>query len=147
MEELNKTLQSVRNSAPGYDHIPYAALKILPQDLKQRLLDDVNLQWMMHFVYKDWMEDELIPLPKHNAASEPKDFRPITKSTTCVKLMEKLIATRLTNFLEHRGALNKCQFGARPLEGLPTPYVKLLSAFILRRGRRKWSPISSRTIS
>ncbi|GFX73945.1 probable RNA-directed DNA polymerase from transposon BS [Trichonephila clavipes] len=67
---------------------------------KKELLDIFNLSWATGKLPKIWKLSTVIPILKPNKnASECKNYRPISLTSTLCKLMERIIHRRLMNWL------------------------------------------------
>ena len=115
MQEIKIALRQIKkSSSPGQDKIHYDILKHLHQKALQVLLDLYNLIWESGKIPADWKHSIVIPIYKPDKPkSDPKSYRPIALTSFLCKLMEKLIANRLTWYLESNNLLNNRQSGFR----------------------------------
>ncbi|KAF2358391.1 hypothetical protein FHG87_010843 [Trinorchestia longiramus] len=98
----------MRGTATGHDDIHNEHLKHMPDNYKT---------WLLQLYYKSlqsgmlptvWQSAIIIPLPKPNKPLTSVDsYRPISLLSCVQKLMERLIVSRLTFFLEQKGASGK----------------------------------------
>ena len=65
-----------------------------------------------------WRSANIVPIPKGALSSNPSDFRPISITSVLSKVFEKLIANRLSKYLERSGLACPNQFAYR--KGLGT---------------------------
>ena len=116
LEELERTInQTNLNKAAGEDRIPYEFLKHLGTKAKGMLLTLFNKCWKGDNLPRSWLTAILKPLLKPGKdAKLTKSYRPISLTSCMGKLLEKIVATRLSYILEQRGLLNDAQAGFRP---------------------------------
>jgi len=114
-EEDVKVLKKLkRKSAPGIDGINNKHIINLPETGLKIITAIANLSWNNHNVLEEWKIAQITMIGKkaediHN----PSNFRPISLTNTTIKLIEKLIKVRLSNFLEKNCILTKYQSGFR----------------------------------
>jgi hypothetical protein len=61
-----------------------------------------------------WKRAKVIPVPKPNKpGTDPNSYRPISLLSTLGKLFERILAARLTSFVNQRHLLPHTQFGFR----------------------------------
>lgn len=103
-----------KNSAPGEDRIAYEMLQQLPKRCQLVLLRLYNKIWSSGSVPADFKHSIILPLPKPNKNThDPSSYRPISLNSTVEKIMERLVADRLTYYLEKNSLLNNVQTGFR----------------------------------
>ena len=115
LEELrDATTRMKEDKAPGPDGIPNVALKVAIQEYPdmfrktmQKCLDDC--------VFPDiWKRQQLILLPKPGKPpGDPSSYRPICLLDTLGKLLERIINSRLLEYVEGEGGLADTQYGFR----------------------------------
>ena len=102
-------------SSPGHDGINNRALKALPPALITLLAAIFNtLITHCHFP-SSWKEAVVIGIPKPGKPlSDPSSFRPISLLPCLGKLYERILASRLKDYLFTNNLLINEQFGFRP---------------------------------
>lgn len=114
MAELVSVLDSLVDSSPGVDGIPYSFLKFAGSDTKQFYLDSINLFFVSGTIPEVWKTQIVIPILKPGKSpSDPSSYRPIALSSTLAKVTEHLIKNRLEWLVESKGLLASSQFGFR----------------------------------
>ena len=115
MEELERALKETdSNKAAGEDRIPYEFLTHLGPKAKLMLLTLYNKCWEGDELPRGWLSAVLKPLLKDGKdAKLTKSYRPISLTSCMGKLLEKIVAARLSYILEQRGLLNDAQAGFR----------------------------------
>ena len=100
--------------AAGEDDIPYELIKHLGKKARQFLLHLFNKCWSDGGIPNKWKTAIIKTLLKEG--KDPKDttsYRPISLTPCLGKLLEKIIADRLTYILESRGLISDGQAGFR----------------------------------
>lgn len=100
-EELNLAIATLNHSAPGPDSIHNIMLKNLTPEKKEELLSLYNNSWNTGFIPSTWKTAKIVPILKPgknpNMASS---YRPIALSNTMLKLLERMVLSRLIWILE-----------------------------------------------
>lgn len=113
MNELEETLKiQIKNSAPGPDNIPVAFIKHLPNETKSKLLQIYNKIWTEGTFPNIWSTAIVLPIPKANKDNKnPENFRPIALTCVMCKILEKIIAKRLTTYFRENQSISSSQCG------------------------------------
>ena len=74
-------------------------------------LDSFNRSLQEGYVPGEWKKACVTPLHKGGDPSNIKNYRPISLLSCPSKLFEKLVCSRLVNFLEREGHMGEQQFG------------------------------------
>ncbi|UYV83142.1 hypothetical protein LAZ67_22002409 [Cordylochernes scorpioides] len=119
MKELDYALENTDlNKTPGPDGIHGQMISNLGKNGKEILLDIFNNSWKTGKLPQDWKTATIIPIKKlDKSADDPKNYRPISLTSICCKLMEKIILRRLTYHLDTRNLLPEEQYGFRKGHG------------------------------
>ncbi|UYV67100.1 hypothetical protein LAZ67_4003893 [Cordylochernes scorpioides] len=119
MKELDYALENTDlNKTPGPDGIHGQMISNLGKNGKERLLDIFNNSWKTGKLPQDWKTATIIPIKKlDKSADDPKNYRPISLTSICCKLMEKIILRRLTYHLDTKNLLPEEQYGFRKGHG------------------------------
>ena len=112
--ELRKIIQNLPNKkSSGVDQVSNILLKQIGESILSPLSIIIN-ESMSSGVFPDLMKiAEVIPLYKGKARDEGSNYRPISLLTTMSKVLEKVIYTRVYNFLTETGQLCETQYGFR----------------------------------
>lgn len=102
--------------APGRDGIPNAAWKEIWGSVGQHITQIFNASYQLGHVPQVWKTARILPLRKPGKPDYrvPKAYRPISLLPTLGKLMELVLARRLSYWAETFNLLPETQFGARP---------------------------------
>jgi ribonuclease HI len=116
MAELESAIKEVDlEKAPGGDDITYEFLKHLGPNAKEMLLHMFNRCWKGEDLPSAWLSAIIKPLLKEGKdAKLTTSYRPISLTSCVGKIMEKIVANRLSYFLESNGLLSDQQAGFRP---------------------------------
>ncbi|UYV71330.1 hypothetical protein LAZ67_8002666 [Cordylochernes scorpioides] len=119
MKELDYALENTDlNKTPGPDGIHGQMISNLGKNGKEKLLDIFNNSWKTGKLPQDWKTATIIPIKKlDKSADDPKNYRPISLTNICCKLMEKIILRRLTYHLDTSNLLPKEHYGFRKGHG------------------------------
>ncbi|UYV75923.1 hypothetical protein LAZ67_13001821, partial [Cordylochernes scorpioides] len=119
MKELDYALENTDlNKTPGPDGIHGQMISNLGKNGKEILLEIFNNSWKTGKLPQDWKTATIIPIKKlDKSADDPKNYRPISLTSICCKLMEKIILRRLTYHLDTRNLLPEEQYGFRKGHG------------------------------
>ena len=114
-EELERVITDAStNKAAGDDDIPYDIIKALGPRAKKSILHIYNKVWNGEQIPQRWRTAVIKPLLKEGKDPKaPGSFRPIALTACLGKLLEKIVADRLSAFMETNNLLNPNQAGFR----------------------------------
>lgn len=112
--EIEHILMNIdSNSAPGWDNIPTNFLKKSKEILVPVICHLAN-NCFAQGVFPGALKKSIItPVYKGGGRDDVNNYRPISVLTSISKILEKLINTRLVNYLNKYNILAKTQFGFR----------------------------------
>jgi hypothetical protein len=116
-EEIEKALKAARpNRAPGKDGLPMPVWKKLWPYVSGIVCKIFNASVILGHYPRIWKTASIIAIRKPGKAdySVPGSYRPISLLNTLGKLLESVIARRLTYWAEAHRLLPESQFGGRP---------------------------------
>ena len=110
--EVQNIIGSLKSGkAVGPYSIPIFLLKLLSQYISFPLSDIINNSFV-NGIFPDLLKlAKVIPLYKKQSPIDPNNYRPISLLSVFSKIIEKLMYTRLYNFLENYKVLYSLQFG------------------------------------
>lgn len=124
--ELSFALSSGRGKSAGPDEIGYPLLRHLPPIGKRVLLHNYNKIWANKTFPAQWRHSLVIPIPKKNSIrTEPNGYRPISLTSCCSKVMERMVNRRLTQFIRDNDLLDHRQHAFRQGCGTSTYFATL----------------------
>ncbi|KAI2734534.1 hypothetical protein DTO013E5_9920 [Penicillium roqueforti] len=115
--EIQRSLKSAKGStAPGEDGVPTLVWKQLWGYLKHYITGIFTASISLGYHQKGWRSAKSVVLqkPKKPDYSVPGAYRPISLLNTLGKLLEAVMARRLSYLAEKHGLLPDTQFGGRP---------------------------------
>lgn len=113
-QEISETIQSMKNKASrGIDDIPVQLLKYSREVISEALAYFINLSIQLQQFPDALKVGKVIPIHKKGVKTCVENFRPITLLSHISKLTEKIIASRVYNFLETQHLLSNSQYGYR----------------------------------
>ena len=77
-------------------------------------------------VPKGWKEAEVIPIFKKGARSDPNNYRPVSLTATCCKIMETVSRDSLLSYLENNNLISDNQHGFRPNRSCITQLLEVI---------------------
>lgn len=115
MYEMKAAIRKMKKKkAPGPDNITNEMLQHLGNLALKTLLDILNLSWRQGQVPQCWKEAIMMPILKRGKnKSKASSYRPISLTSSCCKLMERIINKRLQTYLESERILGHEQAGFR----------------------------------
>ncbi|KAJ8023358.1 hypothetical protein HOLleu_35772 [Holothuria leucospilota] len=114
IEEILTAIKRSRNTAPGNDGIRYIHIRAAPIILHQTLCNIYNASFIIGHIPSIWKTATTILLPKPNkSTTQPQNYRPISLLPILGKCMEKVVAKRLSTYLEDHNILPNYQAGFR----------------------------------
>ena len=113
--ETNKTLQKCRNrSAPGEDQISYLILKNLDREQLSHVALIYNSCLRTGYFPNAWKLAKVVMLPKPGKdLTKATSYRPISLLPAMGKIFERIVASRLSTFLEKSNYFDENQAGFR----------------------------------
>ena len=128
MDELKKAINKSNDSAAGPDDMHYQVLKHLPEKTLKILLTLLNNIWTSGHFPEIWREATIIPIPKPNKnPKHPQNYRPISLTSSLCKTLERMIADRLSWYLETQNLFAEIQSGFRKQRSTIDHLVRLES--------------------
>lgn len=112
--ELRKTIIELNSkTSQDIDNISNRMLKNLDTKIENYLLILFNKCLANASLPVSWKRALVTMIPKKSSSKDPKDYRPISMTSCIVRLLERIIANRLTAFLKDKKILIKNQSGFR----------------------------------
>ncbi len=99
--------------SPGPDGISAKLLNELAEQLASPLSKIFETSMEMGALPADWKLANITPIYKGGERTSPNSFRPVSLTSICCKLMEKIIKTELMRHIEGNNLLSAAQHGFR----------------------------------
>ena len=114
--------------ARGSDKLNFKAIRLLRSCDKSRIITLILQCLNQGFHSKTWKKVKEILLKKPNKLdySIPKSYRVISLLNCLEKMVEKIVASALSNFCEEKELLHKGQFGYRKQRNVIDAVAKLI---------------------
>ena len=124
--EVGKLVTQLKNTnAVGPDEIPVNLLKIALPHIIEPLTYVYNLCIDKNCFPSQLKEAKVIPLPKSQDTSHPKNIRPISLLPILTKPLERHIHKHMYQHLDKNNLLHKYQSGFRPKHSCQTALIQL----------------------
>lgn len=117
--EVHAILMSLKSdSAPGWDNIPTNFLKSAHDEVVPIIAHLANLCFAQGIFPPALKQAIITPVYKGGDRDDVSNYRPISVLNAISKIIERLINTRLINFMNKHNIISECQYGFR--QGLST---------------------------
>ncbi|BHF66871.1 hypothetical protein SprV_0200989400 [Sparganum proliferum] len=111
---VRKELLKLNESkSPGPDDIPPKLLKELAGELSKSLSMLFQASFEAGYLPADWKSARITPIHKGGSKVLANNYRPISLTSICCKIMEKIIKREIMHFLEEHNLLCDAQHGFR----------------------------------
>ena len=126
LDELVKLLSVSSTNAEGVDGIPARYLTLSMHALAPVILEIINRSLTTSTFPDLWKKALIIPLPKVNKPSCPKDYRPISILCSLSKILETVVYRQLITFLNISHSLDDKQSGFKRGYSTQTVLLRLV---------------------
>ena len=130
LNEVENALQTTSNSSsPGISQISYKFIKFSFPHISSFFISLLNsiLDFSYHPILWRQALVVVIPKPNKNDYSSPRSYRPISLLECFSKLLEKIIANRISFDTVHNNIIPPNQFGGKPFSSTADAGVSLWS--------------------
>ena len=111
---VKKLLQNIKvNKASGPDNLPARILKELAPNISGCLTQIFRQSLSTGTLPKDWKVAQIAPIFKKGNRHLPENYRPVSLTSLCAKIMEHILCHHIRNHLDKYKILTKCQHGFR----------------------------------
>lgn len=125
--EVKKCILNLKTTSPGYDDISPKVLKHTADLISTPLMYIINLTFKTGIFPDKLKVAKVIPLFKSGCRQEINNYRPISLLSAFSKIFEKIITSRLVNFLEHNKVLTEFQHGFRSSHSTETAILQFVN--------------------
>jgi hypothetical protein len=114
VHEVQKELANLKpDKSAGPDQIPAKLLKELSAELAEPLTTIFRQSLDLCQLPSDWKRAIISPIYKGGVKNSPNSFRPISLTSICCKVLERIVKISIMQFLESKQLLNNVQHGFR----------------------------------
>ncbi|BHF66631.1 hypothetical protein SprV_0200965300 [Sparganum proliferum] len=110
---LTEFLRLTELKSPGPDGIPAKILEEIAGELAKPLSMLFHTSFETGYLPPDWKSAWITQLYKGGSQVSAKNYRPVSLTSICCKIMEKIIKQQLMKFLEQNHLLSDSQHGFR----------------------------------
>ena len=136
--EVEKRIKELKDTkAVGPDDIPVKLLKLASPYIIEPLTYAYNLCIENNCFPTQLKEAKVIPLPKSQDTSHPKNLRPISLLPILSKPLERHVHKYMYQHLDKHNLLHKYQSGFRPNHSCQTALVKLIDSWLSSINRKE----------
>jgi hypothetical protein len=138
-EEVKFEISRLRvRKASGHDGIASLVIKNFPTAALQLLVDIFNACLRSGFFPSAWKIGKIFPIAKPGKdSSSPDSYRPITLLPIIGKIFEKIILSRILEFVEDNQILRDQQFGFRARHSTTQQIIRIVETVSLRFNENK----------
>lgn len=139
INEVKNVLHNLKTSkSPGFDNIPNLLLKQLPEMAIKLLTVIFNSCLHFHYFPAIFKKAKVIPVLKPNKPKNiPSSYRPISLLSNLGKIFEKLIHTRLNDYVCENNLISKEQFGFKRDHSTVHQICRIKNKIMSNRRNRK----------
>ena len=125
--EIVKKLKDLNhNKAQGPDLIPPKVLKELASQLSKPLYTLFNKSLEDSEIPSDWKFALVTALHKKGNKTDPSNYRPVSLTCICCKIMEKFIKDSIINHINENNLYSECQHGFRSGRSCVTQLIEVI---------------------
>lgn len=125
--EVTSYLHALNTNTPGYDEISPIILKSASASLAFPLTHVINLSLKTGIFPDHLKKAKVIPIFKSGDRNNINSYRPISILSAFSKIYEKVIATRLVQYLENNNLLTTFQHGFRSNRSTETAILQFIN--------------------
>ena len=126
-ELLDSTKEMQSKSSTDQNGLSSSFIKSIISEIAEPIRHIFNLSLKTGTVPGKLKTAKVIPIFKSGEACNVDNYRPISLLCTFSKIFEKIVASRLTDYIDANNILNKFQFGFRKCHSTSHPMVHLMN--------------------
>jgi hypothetical protein len=124
---LKQLLSLDHTKGPGPDGIRPSLLKFLAPLIAEPLSSIFSYSLDTGSVPSDWKVARVVPVYKKGDRKDPLNYRPISLTCICCKIMEHVIAHSMREHLDNNNLINDCQHGFRARHSCESQLIHTLT--------------------
>ena len=121
--------QLKNNKASGPDGIPPTLLKLGASEIAPVLTKIFQASYDQGKLPTDWKHATITPVFKKGSRSDPSNYRPISLTSVCCKLLEQILKSSISDHLETHNILTPQQHGFRQLRSCESQLILTIDDF------------------
>uniref|UniRef100_A0A6G5AA70 Putative endonuclease/reverse transcriptase n=1 Tax=Rhipicephalus microplus TaxID=6941 RepID=A0A6G5AA70_RHIMP len=125
----------------GPDNLPNMFLRRYAEHVVKFLHEIFRVSLLSSKLPCDWKAARISPVFKKGDRLSPQNYRPISLTSPCCKLLEHIIATQIGNFLTQHSILTNFQHGFRKGYSTVTQLVTIIHSFALNLDNNRQTDI------
>ncbi len=142
-ETVTLIIKHMKNTnSYGSDGIPFRYIKDSLPVIVSYLTCILNTSIATGIVPTSWKHSVVVPVFKSGNKCEPQNYRPISLLPVVSKILEKVVASQLTEYLETNNLLSTTQHGFRSSLSTDTALLTLSNTLYTNMDRKKVSLIT-----
>lgn len=110
-DEIKTIINNLKNKSGGVDNIHATTLKVLSENIAEPLMHVFNKCIEFSFWPDSLKSAEIVPIYKANEKNKTHNYRPISLISNIAKILEKIIHSRLYNFIINNKIISENQYG------------------------------------
>ena len=110
----------------GADNVHPKILNEYRYELAELLCSLMQISWDKREIPEDWKCANITAIHNKNAKNDPDNYRPVSLTSVCCKIMEKVIRRQLFDFLRNNNILSDKQYGFLPVRSTTLQLLKAL---------------------
>ena len=147
ISEIVNTIKTIKDRSPGPSGIRSPQIKYLPPNFITAFYHIYNSILSTSHYPEFYGNCNMIFAPKPGKdITNPMNYRPICLLEIMAKFFEKIIANRLSYYLEYHNIYNEKQFGFRSSRGTQHPITLLTSAISETKKQRRPAVVVTRDV-
>ena len=135
--EILSTLEIQKS--PGPDNLPPRLLKSAVHEIAPILTLIFNASFQQGELPFDWKQANIVPIFKKGNRAHATNYHPISLTSICCKIMERIIHSHLFSHLESLNILCEQQHGFRPRRSCKSQLITTLND-ITKTTDSAWPP-------
>jgi len=126
-QDVKKRIEKMKQqSSPGLDGITPRLLKETKDEIAPILAKIFRLSMDSGIVPEEWKQAKVVPIFKKGTKTAPGNYRPVSLTSICCKLMEGIIRDQLVNHLQKNRLINNSQHGFMKNKSCTTNLLEFL---------------------
>ena len=139
---LNTLKKLKRNAAAGPDGLPPILFKETALNIAHPLAIMFRSFIDLHTLPSEWKLSHITPVFKKGSPVDPSNYRPISLTSCCCKIMESIIAQDLLKFLDVHKLISKNQHGFLKKHSTTTNILECLNDWTVSLTNRRFVMIA-----